>query len=467
MHSTDRSGSEALEHQRERLFAIAYGMLGVTAEAEDVVQEAFVRWHQAGRSAVRSPAAFLTTVVTRLAIDRLRSAERRRAEYVGPWLPEPLVSELDPAEVVTEAEQLSLALLATLERLNPVERAVFLLRDVFDFDYAEIAATVGKEEANCRQIGRRARARVGEPVRRYRATREEEDELLQAFVAAAESGDVERLTGLLARDAVLWTDGGGRVKAALNPVDGAERIARFLIGIAGKEPPGVRRLPVRVNGDPGLRTDSGSGPRGVVALELAEGLTVGIRIVVNPDKLRHLEGTDGQWGDTPVAAPWSAPLVARFAERYVLNPQMRLGLALGLAPRAFALLETTGRRSGRPRRTPVGNGLLGSTFWLVSEHGRGAGYVRNIEANPRVRVKIGRRWRAGTAHVLPDDDAFARLDTVASALGAMRRMDAAIFRAFVRWLGTQPVTVRIDLDVPGGSGSPARRRRESRFHFRP
>jgi deazaflavin-dependent oxidoreductase (nitroreductase family) len=139
--------------------------------------------------------------------------------------------------------------------------------------------------------------------------------------------------------------------------------------------------------------------------------------------------------------------LARFVERYVLNPQMRLGLGLGLAPRAFALLETVGRRSGKPRRTPVGNGLLGTTFWLVSEHGRSAGYVRNIEANPRVRVKIGRSWRAGTAHILPDDDAFARLDMVAAALGHMRRLDAAIFRSFVGWLGTEPVTVRIDLDV--------------------
>jgi deazaflavin-dependent oxidoreductase (nitroreductase family) len=140
--------------------------------------------------------------------------------------------------------------------------------------------------------------------------------------------------------------------------------------------------------------------------------------------------------------------LARFVERYVLNPQMRLGLALGLAPRAFTLLETIGRRSGKPRRTPVGNGLLGNTFWLVSEHGRGAGYVRNIDANPRVRVKIGRSWRAGTAHILLDDDPYARLEMVASALGRMRRLDAAIFRAFVRWLGTQPVTVRIDLGAP-------------------
>jgi deazaflavin-dependent oxidoreductase (nitroreductase family) len=145
--------------------------------------------------------------------------------------------------------------------------------------------------------------------------------------------------------------------------------------------------------------------------------------------------------------------LAGFVERYLLNPQMRLGLALGLAPRAFALLETSGRRTGKPRRTPVGNGLIGDTFWLVSEHGRGAGYVRNIEANPRVRVKIGRGWRTGSAHVLPDDDAAARLALVASRLGRMRRLDAAIFRAFVRWLGTEPVTIRIDLDPASRCGS--------------
>jgi RNA polymerase sigma-70 factor (ECF subfamily) len=446
MNVTDWYASEALERERGRLFAIAYGMLGSSAEAEDVVQEAFVRWHEEERSALRSPPAFLTTVVTRLAIDRLRSAERRRVEYVGPWLPEPLISELDAAEVVSEAEQLSLALLATLERLNPVERAVFLLRDVFDFDYAEIAEIVGKTEANCRQLGRRARTRVGEPLRRFRPTQKAERELLRVFVAATQGGDMEGLTRLLARDAVLWTDGGGKVAAALNPIDGAERIARFLIAIASKEPRGARTLAVRVNGDPGLRTDTAAGPAGVVALELAEGLIVGIRIVVNPDKLRHLAQAHAPGGTTQ-SRSLSARLV-RFVERYLLNPQMRLGLELGLAPRAFALLETVGRRSGEPRRTPVGNGLLGNTFWLVSEHGRGAGYVRNIEANPRVRVKIGRRWRAGSAQILPDDDPYARLDAIASALGTMRRLDAAILRSFARRLGSEPVTVRIDLDPP-------------------
>ncbi len=448
MQSTDHHASDELERERGRLFAIAYGMLGGSAEAEDVVQDAFVRWHEEDRSAVREPAAFLTTMVTRLAIDRLRSAERTRVEYVGPWLPEPLVSDLDAAEVVSEAEQLSLALLATLERLNPVERAVFLLRDVFDFDYSEIGEIVEKAEANCRQIARRARTRVGEPRRRFRAADEEERELLSVFVAAARGGDFDALMGLLARDAVLWTDAGGKLPAPRKPVDRADRIARFLITIASREPAGLRIRPVRVNGDPGVRTDTASGPRGVVALELAEGQIVGIRIIANPDKLRHLTMGNVRRG-TPHSRPRSAR-VARFVERHVLNPQMRLSLKLGTAPRAFALLETVGRRSGKPRRTPVGNGLIGDTFWLVSEHGIRAGYVRNIEANPRVRVKVGRRWRAGSAQILPDDDPYARLDTVASALGRMRRLDAAIFRFFVRRLGTDPVTLRIDLDPPEG-----------------
>jgi RNA polymerase sigma-70 factor (ECF subfamily) len=306
MHTTDQMESDALERERGRLIAIAYGMLGTTADAEDVVQDAYARWHGADRSAVNSRPAFLTTVVTRLAIDRLRSADRRRVDYVGPWLPDPLVSDLDPAEVVTEAEQLSLALLAMLERLDPVERAVFLLRDVFDFDYSDIAETVGKREANCRQIARRARARLGEPVRRYRVTREEEDELLQAFSAAAQAGEVERLTALLARDAIVWTDGGGKVAAALNPVVGAGRAARYLIGIAGKAPAGIRVRPVRVNGDPGFLTETTDGPHGVVALELGEGVIVGIRIVVNPDKLRHLVGRDAQGGDMPGHEPDAA-----------------------------------------------------------------------------------------------------------------------------------------------------------------
>lgn len=183
------------------------------------------------------------------------------------------------------------------------------------------------------------------------------------------------------------------------------------------------------------------------ALELAVGLTMGICAGVNPDKTGDLAQAAGAAATERQRAPRTAG-PARFVERYVLNPQMRLGLALGLAPHAFCLLETTGRRSGKRRRTPVGNGLIGTTFWLVSEHGSRAGYVRNIEANPRVRVKVGRTWLQGTAHILPDDDPFARVDRVASQLGRMRRLDAVIFRFFVSRLGTRPLTVRIDLDPP-------------------
>jgi len=194
-------------------------------------------------------------------------------------------------------------------------------------------------------------------------------------------------------------------------------------------------------------TDSGSDPGRVLALERTVGLIVGIRTVVNPGTAGHPAKAARPAATERQRAPRSAG-PARFVERYVLNPQMRLGLALGLAPRAFCLLETTGRRSGKRRRTPIGNGLIGTTFWLVSEHGRHAGYVRNIEANPRVRVKVGRTWLPGSAQILPDDDPFARLDHVASQLGRMRRLDAAIFRFFIDRLGTRPLTVRIDLDPP-------------------
>jgi RNA polymerase sigma factor (sigma-70 family) len=425
------------------LFAIAYGMLGTTAEAEDVVQEAFARWHQADRSAVRSSAAFLSTVVTRLAIDRLRSAERRRVEYVGPWLPEPLVAELDPAGVVTEAEQLTLALPATLERLTPVERAVFLLRDVFDFDYAEIAEMLGKEVANCRQIGRRARARVGEPHRRYRATREEEDELLGVFVAAAESGDMERLTRLLACDAVLWTDGGGRVASgrrgcADRPVpardreQGAARGAQSA-GAGQRRPP---RLPdrhrrrsercgrVRARGR-GDRRDPDSRQPGQAA---------------TPTPRAKKRAAHGR------ARCVLGGAASRFAEKYLLNPQMRLGLELGLGrgrSRSWRRPATAPGSRTEPRSE---TGCSATRSGSSPSTARNAGYVRNIERNPRVRVKVGRHWRAGTARILDDDDPFARLESVASALGAMRRLDAAVFRFFVRRLGTRPVIVRIDLD---------------------
>jgi RNA polymerase sigma-70 factor (ECF subfamily) len=283
--------AEAFEAHRPRLLGIAYGMLGGVGEAEDVVQDAYLRWHEADRDAVRSEEAFLVTVTTRLAIDRLRSARARREAYVGPWLPEPLIAVGDdPAESVAEAERLSLALLATLERLNPVERAVLLLRDVFDLDYGEVADVVDRSPGNCRQIAVRARERVGHTDRRHEATPEQEQALLGAFAEAVATGDLTRLTGLLAADATLWTDGGGVVTAARVPIFTAAKVARFFIGVAPKAPPGMTFDWVRVNGEPGMRFDTPDGPLGVMAFELADGLITGIRYVVNPEKLRHLGG---------------------------------------------------------------------------------------------------------------------------------------------------------------------------------
>jgi RNA polymerase sigma-70 factor (ECF subfamily) len=276
------------EEQRSRLRGIAYGILGSVVETEDVVQDAFLRWQSVDRLGVQSAEAFLTTIVTRLAIDRLRALQRRREDYLGPWLPEPVVGDVDGAEAIVEAEALSLALLATLERLNPVERAVLILRDVFDFEYEEIAGIVEKTPANCRQIARRARTRVTEPVRRFQPTPEQEQALVAAFSQAVENGELEALQNVLAQDVVLWSDGGDKVAAARQPIFGASNVARFLLGITRTAPPDAVVTPVRVNGDPGFRLDTSAGPFSVLALELRDERIAGIRIIVNPDKLQHL-----------------------------------------------------------------------------------------------------------------------------------------------------------------------------------
>jgi RNA polymerase sigma-70 factor (ECF subfamily) len=284
------SADEVFTAHRPRLLGIAYGMLGGLGEAEDVVQDAWLRWDAAGPEGVRNPEAFLVTVTTRLAIDRLRSARARREEYVGPWLPDPLVAdaEHDPADLVAEAEQLSLALLVALERLNPVERAVLILRDVFDFEYAEIADAVAKTPANCRQIAVRAREHVRRPARRHTPTPEQEHELMDAFIDAVLGKDVDRIRDLLAEDAVMWSDGGGVARAARKPVRGADLVSRFLVGIQkGGIPADASMERVRVNGEPGLHF-RGTGFHSVWAFELAEGRIAGIRAVTNPDKLAHL-----------------------------------------------------------------------------------------------------------------------------------------------------------------------------------
>jgi RNA polymerase sigma-70 factor (ECF subfamily) len=273
---------------RPRLLGIAYGLLGELTEAEDVVQDAWLRWNQADRDAVRNAESFLVTVTTRLAIDRLRSARARREVYVGPWLPEPLLT--DPATPETkaiEAEQLSLALLGALERLNPVERAVLVLRDVFDLEYAEIADILEKTPANVRQIAKRAREHAGDPNRRRAVSEEERDRLANAFLVASVSGDVERIRALLAADAIMYTDGGGVVTAARKPIYGADKIARFMVGVQRKSnfPDDPVYTPVLVNGDPGVRMDSVTqGFVSILAAEIGDGAIQSIRIFSNPQR---------------------------------------------------------------------------------------------------------------------------------------------------------------------------------------
>jgi RNA polymerase sigma-70 factor, ECF subfamily len=273
---------------RPRLLGIAYGLLGELTEAEDVVQDAWLRWQASDRSAVRNAEPFLVTVTTRLALDRLHSARARREVYVGPWLPEPLVTDpATPESKAIEAERLSLALLGALERLNPVERAVLVLRDVFDLEYAEIADILEKTPANVRQIAKRARDHAGDPSRHRPVSEEEQERLATAFLAASVSGDVEQIRGLLAADAIMYTDGGGVVTAARKPIYGADKIARFMVGVQRKShfPEDPVYTPVLVNGDPGVRMDSASeGFLSIIAVEVADGAIQGLRFFNNPER---------------------------------------------------------------------------------------------------------------------------------------------------------------------------------------
>jgi RNA polymerase sigma-70 factor (ECF subfamily) len=283
---------DAFSACRPRLLGVAYGMLGELGEAEDIVQEAWLRWDAADRSAIRNPEAFLVTVTTRLAVDRLRSAQRRRETYVGPWLPEPLVADADgapddPERIAIEAERLSLALLGALERLNPVERAVLILRDAFDLDYAEIADVVDRSPANVRQIATRARAHAGDQSRARTVSAEEQERLATAFMAAALAGDIDAIRAALAADAILYSDGGGVVLAARKLIYGADKIARFLVGVQRKPAfaPDIEYALVRVNGDFGVRMVSPTaGFLGIVAVQVQDGEIVAVRIFSNPER---------------------------------------------------------------------------------------------------------------------------------------------------------------------------------------
>ncbi len=278
---------------RPRLMALAYRMLGSMGDAEDAVQETYIRWHGADRSAIRTPAAWLTTACTRLCIDRLRKAKAERAAYIGTWLPEPVAVE--PPEDEALGESLSMAFLVMLERLSPPERAAYLLHDVFESDYAAVAAALGKSEQACRQLVSRARKSLNvsedgaKPRPRFQADAARAEALATAFVTAARAGDAKKLVAMLAEDAELWSDGGGKVAAALNVIHGADRIARFFVGIRGKQEPGLELVFRPVNGRPGIV--GYVGPRADFALALepqGSGRIGAVYIVRNPDKLARL-----------------------------------------------------------------------------------------------------------------------------------------------------------------------------------
>lgn len=292
------SATRVFEAQRPQLQGLAYRMLGSQAEAEDVVQEAWLRWHEADHARVTHPRAFLRQTVTRLSLDRLKSARVRREQYVGPWLPEPLLTEPtppedDPAALGERADDISYAFMLALERLSPLERAAFLLHDVFDADFSEVAAALARTPAACRQLAARARKRVSEARPRYRVPPAFGQQLADAFLQAVGSGDLEELKTLLAEDARFVSDGGGRVVAAGIPVHGRDRVARVLHGLARKypQPAGVRFTPATVNGLPGFIVHHPDGtPLQTVALEVDDGGRItGIYVVRNPDKLRHLQ----------------------------------------------------------------------------------------------------------------------------------------------------------------------------------
>jgi RNA polymerase sigma-70 factor (ECF subfamily) len=276
---------------RGLLFSVAYRMLGSVADAEDMVQETFIRWQQAANDEIRSPRAFLVTVITRLSINQLQSARVRREEYVGEWLPEPLVTgpESDPLGVLKVDESLSMAFLLLLERLTPMERAVFLLREVFEYEYEEIAKVLGQSEPNCRQILRRAKQHVGDMRRHFDASAREHDDLLKRFLQAVRKGEIKGLVDLLSSDAVLHSDGGGKAIAQPHMIEGAENVARLILDRMSKVVPKnlVNRM-ARINGEPGFVSYLNGKPFSAFTLEGGDGRIKAIYIVTNPQKLSHL-----------------------------------------------------------------------------------------------------------------------------------------------------------------------------------
>lgn len=314
---------EVFEEYRTLLLSVAYRMLGSMTEAEDVVQEAWLRWSAAdsGPDGVRFPRAFLVTVVTNLCLDQLKSARARRERYAGVWLPEPVAtgdSVLGPLETAVQRESVSIGLLALLETLTPTERAVFVLREAFGSTFREIAEVLGQSEANCRQLHHRARLRVDAGRRRFDASPEQHRALLERFLKAAADGDVQALQELLAADATLTADGGDKAAAARRPVTGAANLARYWAGVAELGPPDLGGELVEVNGTTGVAFTAGGGKLfSVMTLEVDGDHIRSFHVVLNPDKLQPL----GRQLNLPVIAPWGPAAGGRFWEPREPGPE--------------------------------------------------------------------------------------------------------------------------------------------------
>ncbi|MFD5703144.1 RNA polymerase sigma-70 factor [Streptomyces lasiicapitis] len=272
---------------RTLLFTVAYEMLGSAADAEDVLQESWLRWSGVDRAQVRDPRAYLVRLVTRQALNRLRTLSRSREDYVGEWLPEPLLTSPDVADDVELAESVSMAMLTVLETLGPTERAVFVLREVFEMPYGEIAEVVGKSPAAVRQIGRRARDHVAARQPRVRVSRSEQQAVVERFLLALRTGELQELLAVMAPDVVLITDGGGVVPAALAPLHGADQVARILAG-AHRKASAFAATPVWLNGEPAGRLDIAGEPT-TVSLAVEDGRVTRIYVVRNPGKLTRLD----------------------------------------------------------------------------------------------------------------------------------------------------------------------------------
>jgi RNA polymerase sigma-70 factor (ECF subfamily) len=284
---TDTATAEFVAH-RNLLFTVAYEMLGSAADAEDVLQETWLRWVKVDQAEVREPRAYLVRIATRLALNRLRSAQHRRESYVGPWLPEPLLTTPDVAEDAELAESVSMALMVVLETLGPTERAVFVLHDVFGFEFSEIAATLDKTPAAVRQIAHRARAHVEARRPRVSVSAEEARRALDGFRRALETGDPQAMLAVLAPDVVLVSDGGGVKQAALRPISGADRVSRFVMGGLRKTTVPIAIEATVVNGNPALALYLDGEFDGVLAARVQDGLITGMYIVRNPHKLTRV-----------------------------------------------------------------------------------------------------------------------------------------------------------------------------------